>query len=321
MGARPTLFDRATTLRGLLGRGQILPVALVHDALSARIAARCGYEAVFLSGYGFSASYLGLPDAGFTTATELLLAARNLIGAVDVPVFIDIDTGFGNAITTKRTIRDLAQIGVSGVLLEDQVSPKRSEFVAGVEVLPIEEAVGKFRAAADARDSVNPDFVIIARTDARTVAGGSLDEAIRRANAYADSGADVIFLAAPQSTDEIVRAMREIRIPAFCPVVGVYPYPSLAIQNSWGMVMTLYGASQTVAAKAVWDFFEGILRGPEPHDRLHEALRGHPIGDFHSFIGFDELQEEERRYLSSEQLRRKYDGSIGYRGERRTPAR
>lgn len=310
-----SVFRRATEVRRLLGRKQILPVALIHDALSARIAAACGYEAVFLSGYGFSASYLGLPDAGFTTATELLLAARNIVGTVSVPVFIDIDTGFGNAITVKRAIRDFAQIGVAGVLLEDQVSPKRSEFVAGVEVLPLEEAVGKFRAAADARNEINPDFVIIARTDARVVSGGSLGDAIQRGSAYADAGGDVIFVAAPQSVDEIREAMKAIKAPAFCPIVDMHPYPSLETQQEWGMAMTLYGASQPVAAKAMWDYFVRMRSDPSAHEQLQQSLAGHPIGEFHRFIGFADLQAEERRYLSAGQLRRKYEGSIGFRGD------
>jgi 2-methylisocitrate lyase-like PEP mutase family enzyme len=308
------LFGRATKLRELLAREEILPVPLIHDALSARIAVACGYEAVFLSGYGFSASYLGLPDAGFTTSTELLLAARNVVNAVPVPVFIDIDTGFGNAITAKRAIRDFAQLGVAGVLLEDQVAPKRSEFVAGIEVLPIADAVGKFRAASDARNEINPDFVIIGRTDARVAAGGSLEEAIHRANAYAEVGADVIFLAAPQSPEEIRSAMRAVRAPAFCPIVGVHPHPDLKTQQDWGMKMTLYGASQSVAAKAVWDFFAAMRTDATASDRLQASLKGHPLENFHRFIGFADLQAEERRYLSDEQLRRKYDTSIGYRG-------
>jgi 2-methylisocitrate lyase-like PEP mutase family enzyme len=285
---------------------------LIHDALSARVAAHCGYDAVFLSGYGFSAGYLGLPDAGFTSSTDLFLAARNLVNAVPVPVIMDIDTGFGNAISVKRVVRELAQLGVAGVLLEDQVSPKRSEFVAGVQVVPLDEAVGKFRAAVDAKMEVAPDFVLIARTDARVVAGGSLDEAIRRGNAYADAGADVIFLAAPQSADEIKMAMGAICAPSFCPIAGIHPYPSLELQESWGMAMTLYGASHRVAAKAVWDFYQAVKNDSAGHDAFTESMRGHPLSNFHEFIGFGELQEEEKHYLPAEELQRKYEGSIGF---------
>jgi 2-methylisocitrate lyase-like PEP mutase family enzyme len=307
-------FAGATRLRQLLRRGQILALPLIHDALSARIAARCGYDAVFLSGYGFSAGYLGLPDAGFTTFTELLLAARNLVNAVPVPVIVDIDTGYGNAISVKRVIREFAQVGVAGVLLEDQVAPKRSEFVAGAQVLPLDEAVGKFRAAVDARNAVVPDFVLIARTDVRVVAGGSLDEAIQRGNAYADAGADVIFVAAPQSVDEIKTAMSAIKAPAFCPIAGIRPYPSLELQQEWGMAMTLYGASHRVAAKAVWDYYQAMKVDAAAQDTLTDSLRGHPLENFHAFIGFPELQEDETRYLPADELQRRYDGSIGFKG-------
>jgi 2-methylisocitrate lyase-like PEP mutase family enzyme len=302
----------ASRLRELMARGEILPLPLIHDALSARIAAHCGYDAVFLSGNGFSSGYLGLPDAGFTSYTDLYLVARSLLTTVSVPVIIDCDTGFGNAISAKRVVRELARAGVAGVLLEDQASPKRSEFVAGVQIIPLDEAVGKVRAAVDARNEVDPDFVLIARTDARVVAGGSLEEAIRRGNAYAEAGADVIFVAAPQSVDEIQTAMRAIRAPAFCPIAGIRPYPSLAVQQSWGMAMTLYGASHRVAAKAVWDFYQAIKTDASAHDALAESLRGHPLATFEDFIGFAELQDEETRYLPPDELQRKYEGSIGF---------
>lgn len=303
----------ATRLRELVNENDILPVPLVYDALSARVADACGFEAILLSGYAFSACYLGLPDAGFTSSTELLLAARNVVAAAKVPVIVDIDTGFGNALSLKRMVQEFAQIGVAGVLFEDQVAPKRSEFVAGVQVVSLDEARGKVQAAADARAATARDLMLIARTDARTTAGGTIGESIRRGNAYLDAGADVIFVAAPQSIDEIKTAMRELHGPAFAPVSGLRPHPPLSHQQEWGMAMTFNGGAHRVAAAAVWDYFQAIRSGESAQEEFAERLRGHPLEDFHRFIGFGDLQQEEIRYLPENDLRKRYEGSIGFR--------
>lgn len=306
----------STRLQELLKREQTLATPLVHDALSARIAEQAGFEGVFIGGYGVSACFLGMPDAGFITLPELLTVARNIINAVQVPVIVDADTGFGNALNVRRTVRELIQAGAAGMLLEDQQSPKRSEFVAGIEVISVEEAIGKLRAAVDMRNDLDRDFVIIARTDSRVAVGGSLDEALRRGNAYADAGADVIFLAAPQSPEEIRHLLREIHAPAFCPLVEISPIPSLEEQQNWGMAMSLYGAAHPAAAKAVWDYFHALRQdGVKAQEAFREGIKEHPLEVFHEFIGFPEMRKLEEQYLPSEQVRRKYTDSVGYRPE------
>lgn len=191
---------RSTTqLRTLLQRpgGVVTPGA--YDALSAMAAAAAGFDAVFLTGFGAAASLLGRPDIGLTTFTEVLAVARNMVRAVSIPVIVDADTGYGNPVNVMRTVEELEQAGAAGIMLEDQVWPKRCGHMAGKQVIPAAEHVQKIRAAVSARR--DPDLVIIARTDARAPLG--LDEAIARARLYAAAGADVLFIEAPESVAEL----------------------------------------------------------------------------------------------------------------------
>ena len=219
---------QTTRLRELLRTGQSLVVPGCYNALSARILAEVGFPAVYMTGYGTSLSLLGMPDAGLATMTEMHLNARYIAGAVSVPVIADADNGYGNAINVIRTVREYVGTGVAGIHIEDQAIPKRCGHVAGRQVIPIEEAVGKYRAAAQARDEADPDFVLIARTDARGAHGGSLDEAIRRANVYLEAGADMAFVEGPTSVDEVRRICREVKGPIFYNQTGVSPRLSQA---------------------------------------------------------------------------------------------
>src|ERR1700752_450003 len=181
---------RATSrLRQLLNSGKTLFVPGCYNALSARILADVGFPAVYMTGYGPSLSLLGMPDAGLATMTEMHLNARYIANAVSVPVIADADNGYGNAINVIRTVREYIQTGVAGIHLEDQVIPKRCGHVAGRRVIALEEAVGKYRAADAVRRELDPDFVVIARTDARGAHGGSPAVAIQPAHAHPAGGA------------------------------------------------------------------------------------------------------------------------------------
>src|SRR2546428_4540909 len=206
---------RTSKLRQLLKSGQTLFVPGCYNALSARIRAEVGFPAVYMTGYGTSLALLGMPDAGLATMTEMHLNARYIANAVPVPVIADADNGYGNAINVMRTVREYIGTGMAGVNIEDQVIPKRCGHVAGRRVIPIEEAVGKYRAADAARRELDPDFVLIARTDARGAHGGSLDEAIRRANAYLEAGADLALVEGPTSGGGGRRICREGKGPIF----------------------------------------------------------------------------------------------------------
>src|SRR5262250_1789703 len=205
-------MKQSARLRELLRGGTSLVVPGCYNALSARILAQVGFPALYMTGYGTSLSLLEMP-----------LNARYIAGAVTVPVIADADNGYGNAINVIRTVREYVATGIAGVHIEDQAIPKRCGHVAGRQVIPLDEAVGKYRAAARARDEADPDFVLIARTDARGAHGGSLDEAIRRANAYLEAGADMAFVEGPTSLDEVRRICKEVHGPVFYNQTGVSP--------------------------------------------------------------------------------------------------
>ncbi len=198
----------ARRLRERLGDARLLIAPGVFDGLSARIAAAAGFEALYASG-GAIARSAGVPDLGLLSFSEVLARLREIVDATDLPVIADADTGYGNALNVLRTVREFERLGVAALHLEDQVSPKKCGHYAGKEVIAAEEMVGKLRAAQDARR--DSDLIIIARTDARAVEG--LDAAIRRANLYAQAGADVIFVEAPESEEELQTIAREVRAP------------------------------------------------------------------------------------------------------------
>ncbi|MDL2226085.1 isocitrate lyase/phosphoenolpyruvate mutase family protein [Deltaproteobacteria bacterium OttesenSCG-928-M10] len=186
-------------LRELLAQGKLLVAPGAHDALTARVIEKCGFEAVYMTGYGQAASHLGRPDVGLICFSEMLDRAQNTVEATALPVIADADTGFGNAVNVIRTVRAYQKAGVAAIQLEDQVSPKRCGHMVGREVVAKEDMIGKIKAAVDAR--FDPDFMIIARTDARTVLG--IDEALDRAKAYEAAGADIIFVESPESAEEM----------------------------------------------------------------------------------------------------------------------
>jgi 2-methylisocitrate lyase-like PEP mutase family enzyme len=308
---------RATTRLRQLLRTTPLLVPGCYDALSARVLERTGFPAVYMTGYGTSLALLGLPDAGLATMSEMHLNARYIANAVSVPVIADADNGYGNAINVIRTVREYIQTGVAGIHIEDQAIPKRCGHVAGRRVIPLEEAVGKYRAADAVRRDLDPDFVLIARTDARGAHGGSLDEAIRRANAYVDAGADMAFVEGPTSLAEVQRVCREVRGPVFYNQTGVSPRLTPAQMEELGIAVTILpGATLRVALQAIWDFATALrAEGPVAEARFADGFREHPVGDLHTFAGFDQIRAWETEYLPLEELD-KYQGSVGHQPAR-----
>jgi 2-methylisocitrate lyase-like PEP mutase family enzyme len=233
-------------------------------------------------------------------------------------VIADADNGYGNAINVMRTVREYIQTGVAGIHIEDQAIPKRCGHVAGRRVIPIEEAVGKYRAAAAVRRDLDPDFVVIARTDARGAHGGSLDEAIRRANAYLEAGADLAFVEGPTSLEEVGRVCGEVRGPIFYNQTGVSPRLTPDQMKELGIAVTILpGAMLRVSLQAIWDFATALRKdGPAAEARFTEQFRNHPLGDLHTFAGFDQIRAWESAYLPAEELE-KYEGSVGHQPTRR----
>ena len=307
-------MERATSrLRALLRGGKTLFVPGCFNAMSARVIEHVGFPALYMSGYGTSLSLIGLPDAGLATLSEMVANARYIASAVAVPVIADADNGYGNAINVIRTVREYVGAGVAGIHLEDQVAPKRCGHVAGREVIALEEAVGKIRAAVSARDELDREFLLIARTDARGAHGGSLDEAIRRANAYLAAGADMAFVEGPTSVEEVRRVCREVKGPVFYNMTGVSPRFSLEEMQALGISITISAGALMRSALAAMHDLAVQLRdeGPMAEARFTERFAKHPLGDLHTFAGFDQIRAWEREFLSPEALR-KYEGSVGH---------
>ena len=175
-----------------------------YDALTARLIEQAGFPAVYMTGFGTSASLLGRPDVGLLTMSQMVDNARRIVQAVDVPVIADADTGYGNPLNVIRTVQEYELAGVSAIHMEDQVTPKKCGHMENKQVIAATEMIEKIQAAVEARRS--DDFLIIARTDARAVEG--LDSAVRRARAYREAGADILFIEAPQNEEEVALVAR-----------------------------------------------------------------------------------------------------------------
>ena len=293
--------------------GKTLFIPGCYNAMSARVLEHVGFKVIYMSGYGTSLSLTGLPDAGLTSMSEMVLNARYIASAVSAPVIADADNGYGNAINVIRTVREYIGAGVAGIHLEHQASPKRCGHVAGRVVVPLDEAVGKIRAADATRRSLDPDFLLIARTDARGAPGGALEDAIGRANAYLEAGADMAFVEGPTSVEEVRRMCSEVKGPVFYNMTGVSPRFSLPEMQALGIAMAISaGALMRASLQAMYDLAVELRdTGPMAEARFVEKFKRHPLGDLHTFAGFDQIRAWEDLYLPEEELA-KYADSVGH---------
>lgn len=284
---------KTTQLRELLKRKEILVAPGAHDALTAKIVAQAGFAAVYFTGYGQAASHLGSPDVGLLTMTEMVMRARNFAAAVDVPVIADADTGFGNAVNVMRTVREYEAAGVAGIQLEDQVAPKKCGHMTGRQVVPLEEMAGKIKAAADAR--TDPDLVIIARTDARTTLG--IDEALRRGKAYAEAGADVLFIESPESVAEMKLITSSFSVPVLANMVEGGRTPLMTAQElealGYGLVI-FPTASTYITAQAVTNLMRELKKSGTTQALVGDMIAFH---DFNTLVGLPAVRTIEDRYL------------------------
>jgi 2-methylisocitrate lyase-like PEP mutase family enzyme len=305
---------RATTrLRALLKEPAPLILPGCFNAMSARILEHAGFPALYMSGYGTSLNLLGLPDAGLITLTEMALNAKLIASAVRAPLIADADTGFGNAINVVRTVEEYIRAGVAGMHLEDQVAPKRCGHVAGREVIARDEAVLKIRAACQTRDALDPDFVIIARTDARGAYGGSMEEAITRANAFLDAGADLAFVEGPKDKEEVAHICQAVKGPVFYNMTGISPRFTAEEMAAIGIrACILPGAAMRATIMAIHDFATTLkAEGPMAEAAYDARFKQHPMGNLHGFAGFDRIREMEAEFLPAEAAE-KYQGGLGY---------
>ena len=288
------MLRKSTIFKQLINSPEILVMPGVHDALSARLAEQAGFSALTMGGYGVAASSLGQPDVGYLTLTEMTYSLKRICDATALPVLADADTGYGNAANVFRVVKEYEDAGAAALFLEDQEWPKRCGHMEGKRVIAMEEHAMKIRAAVAARR--DPDFVIMARTDARSVFG--LEEAIRRGNAYAEAGADLIFVEAPQSIEELSLIRQGIMKPILANMVenGKTPLLSAAELQGLGYNAVVFPVCSvyTVAAalKDLWTELKNTGSTKE------YAASGKMISfpEFNRLIGLPEYKEVERRF-------------------------
>ena len=286
---------KTTQLRTLINDKEILLLPGIYDALSARIAERVGHKAITIGGYAMTGSLLAEPDSSQLSLTEMADHYARVCAAVEVPCLVDGDTGFGNVTNVRRTVREFERAGVAGLFIEDQVFPKRCGHTPGKDVIPVVDMVAKIKAAVDARR--DHDLVIMARTDALAING--LDDAIERANLYREAGADLLFIEAPRSVDDMRRICREA------------PFPQLANMISFGLTpeLTAHELQELGYATAAWPV-ASIFAVTHTLQQLMSRLltEGKTAGakdemvsfdEFTTLMGLPQLSEREHNYLDA----------------------
>lgn len=281
----------ATRLRRLLDEPGILVLPGCYDALSARLAEEVGFEALFTSGFGIAASSLGLPDYGLMTMTESLERVRRIVEAVGVPVVADCDTGYGNPLNVIRTVRECLSIGVAGIILEDQEWPKRCGHMQDKRVIALDAQVEKIKAAAHARG--DHDLLIIGRTDAREPLG--LDEALRRGKAFAEAGADIVFIEAPQSARELRIIGAEIDAPTFANMVEGGKTPMLGRRELMDLGFKIVVFPLSTLFSAAYAMRQVLTRLRETGSTQgYEALAS--FHEFEELVRVDHYRDLEQRF-------------------------
>jgi 2-methylisocitrate lyase-like PEP mutase family enzyme len=285
------MASSAETLRDLLAAPGPLVTPACYDALSVRMVERAGFKASFMSGFAVSAARLGLPDTGLISYAEMVRQGRDICNATSIPVLGDGDTGYGNALNVKRTVHGYAQAGFACVMIEDQVAPKRCGHTRGKQVVDRNEALGRMQAAVDARDE-GADILIMARTDARATDG--FDEALWRIQAFADRGADILFLESPQN---------ETEMRAFCDGAPGYKManmleggdtPQLPPERlgEMGFKIVAYPLTLLNAAMTAMEVALGALKQGHPPDTLSD------FAHLRDVVGFNDYYEAEKKYAA-----------------------
>ena len=272
----------------------IITLPGVFDALSARVAEHVGFDAIFQTGYASAASLLGMPDFGFLNAGETVDNAHRIIRAVKVPVLVDIDTGYGNPLNVWRMVHDIEALGGGGIFLEDQVWPKRCGHMAGKNVISKHDYIQKLRAALEARKS--KDFIIVARTDARDPLG--LEEAIERGKIYRKVGADVIFVEAPRSIEELKKIADEIDAPLLANMIenGVTPNLSAKQLLKIGFRMVVFPLSGLYAATfAIKEAFVELKRTGTTKEVSKKMIT---FNEFNKFVDLPRYIDLENKYAA-----------------------
>lgn len=282
----------AQQLRELLAKDQCHIMPCCYDGLTAKMIGQAGFALTFMSGFSVAAARLGLPDTGLISYGEMLDQGKNICSAVSIPVIGDGDTGYGNAMNVYRTVKGYAQVGFASVMIEDQVSPKRCGHTKGKLVVEQGEAFERVAAAVDARNE-GQDILIMSRTDARAVHG--LDEAIVRGQKYAELGADIIFIEAPESVDEMKTICKEVPGVQMANIIdgGKTPVLSPEELHAIGFKIAAYPLTLISAAmQAIEQSLQALQKGTQP-----SAIMA--FDKVRKIVGFDDYYKEEERYSTS----------------------
>ncbi len=274
-----------------LERSPIIVAPGAHDAITAKLAVRSGFETLYVSGSGVSTALTGLPDVGLITLSEVAKTTHYISEAVPgVPLIVDADTGHGNVLNVMRCVRELERAGAAAIQIEDQEFPKRCGHLDGKTLVPVEEMAGKVKAAVEAR--TDPDFKIIARTDAKAIEG--LDRAIERANRYLEAGADIIFIEALQSEEEFRAAGKAVDAPLLANMTefGKTPYYTAAQFEDWGYKIVIFPVSALrIANQVIVDFFETLRKTGTQEAFVPKMLTRQKLYEIIDYTRYETYQE------------------------------
>ena len=278
-------------LKAALKARDLIAAPGVYDLISALVADRMGFKALYVTGYGVVASHLGLPDAGIATYSDMIERVGRIAAMTATPIIADADTGYGGLLNVRHTVRGYEQAGVTAIQLEDQEFPKKCGHTPNRRVVPLEDMVQKIKVANDSRTSA--DFLIIARTDSRTALG--LDETLRRGNAYARAGADIVFVEAPETEEEMVTIARRIEAPVMANLVNGGRTPMLPVARlaEIGFAVAIFPAAGFLSAAAALDGAYAELRD---HGASTGGTPMYSFDQFNQLIGFPDVWEFEKRY-------------------------
>lgn len=288
--------DRRSALARRIRMREFTIAPGVFDLISAKVADRAGFDALYMTGYGIAASHMGLPDAGLVSYSDMLGRAARICEAIRTPLIADADTGFGGLLNVRHTVRGYEAVGVAAIQIEDQEFPKKCGHAPGRRVVPLDDMLRKVEVAVEARES--NDFLVIARTDSRTSLG--LDEAIRRGQAFSKAGADMVFIEAPESEPEFERIGREIDAPLLANMVegGFSPVLPAETLARLGFAIAIYPGTGFLAMTKTLQGIYGHLQSN--HSSLDLPAEILSIGEMHELMGFDEVREFEKRWAETD---------------------
>ena len=288
----PSSAEKNAALRKRFESGDLILAPGIFDMISARVADNMGFDAIYMTGYGISASYLGLPDAGLASYTDMVGCVRRIAEGTNSPLIADGDTGYGGPLNVQQTVRGYEHAGASAIQIEDQEFPKKCGHTLGRRVIPIEDAVTKIKVAVDSREDAN--FLIIARTDARTALG--LDEALRRGEAFAEAGADVLFIESPETEEEMEKICASFDKPLVANMVEGGRTPVLPAERlkELGYSLVIYPGTGFLAVGAALEGVYGSLK--RDGSSLETDV---PLSDFEEFskmVGFQAVWDFDAKY-------------------------